>query len=517
MAAKPQTGSGSGQDQSSTTPPPEILTQIIEEFERGRRDDQKKQTLTGLTRFLQRRKDLLEKIEKLPEGEFPMKLEQEIISEIGLLDHDISVQLDQVMHHEEFKKLEATWRGVQRLVFQTELADDLKINLIDVTKDELKKDLLGSDYLDSFLFKIIHERGYDQPGAGIYGVLLGDFDFTQDYEDTALLTKISQVAAVSHAPFIGCAGPQILGLPAADPTGKSLERFDQLEGAGPLFDIIKGPEYAHWEQFRKHPNSRYVGLVLPRILLRYPYRQDPSKHDSAQADFIYEEEVAGPDNSNFLWGRAVWAYGECLTGAFNNYGWCTAIRGEEGGGLVELPYYPFPDQDGRYAGPTDTLIPDSRENELSRQGFIALVHTKDTPEAVFVSGQSCQIPQQYYEGEATGSAELSARLPNIFAVSRFAHFLKIILRKKVGSFMDRADCENFLNKWISNYVLLKENATQEDKARYPLSEAKVVVKDVIGHPGTYEAIAWVKPHYQLEEISISLRLVTNLPDDVKAN
>jgi type VI secretion system protein ImpC len=445
---------------------------------------------------------LLDEFVTAPEETIEASLEDLILASINEIDASISEQLDEVMHAKPFQQLEATWRGIERLLLQTPTSANLRIELWNVTKQDLARDLIGRKVLSSELFNKIHETGYGVMGGTPYGAIIGDFEFSHSERDMKLLTAIAEVAAVSHAPFISGVSPSMF----------DLSDFKGLPTIGDLSEILERTDHANWAHFRQHPDSRYVGLVLPRILMRSPYE----KEDDSRA-FSYSENIAGPDSSKFLWGNAVYAFAECVTNSFFDYGWCTSIRGVENGGLVEGAFYNFK---GRAlsapVGPAEVVLVDGKERQLSKYGFIGLTQVKNTPTAVFISGQSCQQPQDYYEDEPRASAELSAKLPNVFAVSRFAHYLKTMLRKKVGSGMSRADIEKFLNTWITYYVLLNpDGASQASKARYPLAKARVEVTDA-ERPGYYEAKAYLIPHYQLEEITISLRLVAKLPDPAQA-
>jgi type VI secretion system protein ImpC len=485
---------------SSTAPPPRsLLDQIVDRAEAGRTDSQRLALSSVLDELLSNNwPNLTAAFSSATEDDRKLSVDfkQLVTAEIAAIDKNISAVLNEGMHTEKFKQLEASWRGLHSLVTETELTEMIKIRVLNVTKQDLRLDL-KNDYLESELFRKLHDTGYGVLGGEPYGALIGDFEFGPD--DAALLSKIASVSAIVHAPFVAAASPRMFGW----------KRFSSLSEAGPIFEIFKDTAYAKWKEFRSNPNSRYVGLVLPHTLMREPYGQSA---DADKFDFQFAEDVAGQDSSKYLWGNAAYAYGKCLTGAFFNYYWCTAIRGVEGGGLVELPFHTFR-EDGATVpvGPTEVAITDPQDKELSTHGFIALVQQINTPKAVFFSGQSCQAPTAYYLDEATASANLSARLPNIFATSRFAHYLKAIVRDKIGSFMSQQDCATFLNNWIGNYVTTRADADQATKARFPLREARIEVEDVPGQPGAYRAVAYLRPHFQLEEIAISLRLVANLP------
>jgi len=308
------------------------------------------------------------------------------------------------------------------------------------------------------------------------------------------------VAAAAHAPFISAANPELLNL-------ESFTEVDQHRDIAKVFDTT---EYARWKGFRSSEDSRYMCLTMPRVLMRVPYGRKTKMVDA----FNYEEAVDGMTHERYLWGNAAFPMAAKMTQAFAKFGWCAAIRGVEGGGLVEgLPTHTFTTDEGDTVMkcPTEAPITDRREKELADAGLVPLVHCKDTDYAAFFSVQSCQKPKKYDRPEANANARLSAQIPYIMAVSRFAHYLKSMMRDKIGSFMSRSDCEAFLNRWISNYVTPDDNAAPSAKAQFPLREARVDVSEVAGKPGVYRAVAYLRPHFQLDELTISLRLVAELP------
>src|SRR5438093_7736399 len=424
-----------------------------------------------------------------------------INSRIADLDALISRQLNEVMHAEPLQKLEGSWRGLQYFVMQTETSSSLKIKLLNISKSDLFKDLdKAVEFDQSAMFKKIYEEEYGTLGGAPFGALVGDFEFGRHPQDVALLEKMSNVAATSHAPFIAAATPAMF----------NFESYTELAGPRDLEKIFDNEAYLKWTMFRKSDDSRYVGLCLPHVLMRLPYGKDTTPVE----EFDYEENVDGRDHSKYLWGNAAYAFAARLTDAFARYEWCAAIRGVEGGGLVEgLPAHQFITDDGDVATkcPTEIAITDRRENELAKRGFIPLCYYKGTDTAVFMGAQSSQKPQLYLDDQANANSRLSTQLQYILACSRFAHFLKVMMRDKIGSFMSRDQCETFLNRWIANYVLLDDMAPQELKARFPLREARIEVAEIPGKPGAYTAVAFLRPHFQLEELAISLRLVAQLP------
>jgi type VI secretion system protein ImpC len=426
---------------------------------------------------------------------------QSIEAMIAELDKKLSEQVNLILHNPEFQKLEGSWRGLNYLVSQSETGDHLKVRVMNVSKKDLLKDMeKASEFDQSSLFKKIYEEEFGTFGGASYGALIGDYEFSNHPQDLALLEKVSQVAAAAHAPFISAASPKLF----------NWEGFTELGGPRDLAKIFQTVEYAKWKSFRESEDSRYVGLALPHILMRQPYGREFVPTES----FNYEEGVDGTDHTKYLWGNAAYALGTRLTDAFAKYHWTAAIRGVEGGGLVQgLPVHTFKTDEGEVAlkCPTEIAITDRREKELADLGFIPLVHCKNTDYAAFFSTQTANKPKIYDTDSANANARLSSQLQYILAVSRFAHFLKSIMRDKIGSFMTRKNCEDFLNRWITQYVLLDDDAGQDAKASHPLREARVDVVDVPGKPGAYRAVAFLRPHYQLDELTISLRLVANLP------
>lgn len=420
---------------------------------------------------------------------------------IAELDRVLSDQLNAIMHHPEFQKLEASWRGLQYLVTQSETGSQLKIRVLNASKKDLVKDLKAAPEFDqSALFKKIYEEEYGTFGGAPYAALIGDYEFSRHPEDFYLLEELSHVAAAAHAPLISAAAPGLFGLESFTDIGKPRD-------LAKVFDTV---EYAKWKSFRESDDARYVGLVLPHVLGRLPYGRDTLPVE----DFNFEEDVDGSHHDKYLWTNGAYAFASRLTDAFANYGWLAAIRGVEGGGLVEgLPTHTFKTDDGEVAlkCPTEVAITDRSEKLLSDLGFISLVHCKNTDYAAFFGGQSAQKAKTYNTDAANANARLSTQLPYIFAASRIAHYMKSIMRDKIGSFASRQNVQDFLNAWLAQYVLLDDSASQEAKAKYPLREARVDVVEVPGKPGIYRAAAFLRPHFQLDELTISLRLVAELP------
>ena len=425
---------------------------------------------------------------------------------ISQIDKLISDQLNEVLHHPELQRLEASWRGLHMLVDQTETSSRLKLRLLNVTQKELQNDLEKAVEFDqSALFKKIYEEEYGTFGGHPFSLLVGDYAFGRHPQDVALLEKLSNVAAAAHAPFIAAANPKLF----------DMNSFTELAVPRELGKIFESLELIKWRSFRESEDSRYVSLVLPNFLLRLPYGPDTKPVEGMD----YVEDVNGTDHSKYLWGNAAWLLAARITSAFAKYGWCAAIRGAEGGGAVEgLPAHTFRTLSGDLTlkCPTEVAITDRREKELNDLGFISLCHKKNTDMAVFFGGQTTNKAKVYNTNEANANARISAMLPYVLAASRFAHYLKVIMRDKVGSFMTRDNVQTYLNNWIADYVLINDNAPQEIKAQYPLREARVDVSEVAGKPGVYRATVFLRPHFQLEELTASIRLVASLPPPVAA-
>lgn len=427
---------------------------------------------------------------------------------IAELDSLISDQLSEVMHAPEFQNLESSWRGLNYLVSQTTTGSTIKLRVMSATKQELLKDFKSAVEFDqSAMFKKIYEEEFGTFGGDAFGAIIGDYEISRQPEDMHFLQEMSHVAAAAHAPFISAASPQLFGF----------ESYTEMSKPRDLAKIFDTVEYTKWKSFRDSEDSRYVGLTLPRFLGRLPY--DPIEGTSVDG-FNFVEDVDGTDHGKYLWCNTAYAFGARLTAAFEDFGWCAAIRGVEGGGLVEeLPTHTFKTDDGEIAlkCPTEISITDRREKELSDLGLIPLVHCKDTDYAAFFGAQSVQKPKKYNTDSANANAVLSSQLQYIFAVSRVSHYLKAMMRDKIGSFASAGNVETFLNNWITQYVLLDDNATQEAKAQFPLREASIKVSEIPGKPGAYRAVAFLRPHFQLDELSVSLRLVAELPESAKAS
>ncbi len=427
-----------------------------------------------------------------------------IESIIAEIDRKLSEQINLILHKEEFQKLESAWRGLHHLVNNTETDETLKIRFMNMSKAELRRNLRrykGVAWDQSPIFKKIYEEEYGQLGGEPYGCLVGDYFFDHTPPDVELLSSIAKIAAAAHTPFIAGAAPNVL----------QMESWQELANPRDLTKITSNLEHAAWNFLRDSEDSRYVGLAMPRYLGRLPYGAKTNPID----EFSFEEETDGADHRKYVWLNAVYAMAVNINRSFKEYGWCTMIRGVESGGTIdELPCHTFPTDDGGFdmKCPTEIAISDRREAELAKAGLIPLIHRKNTTSATFIGAQSLQKPAEYYDPDATANANLSARLPYLFASSRFAHYLKCIVRDKIGAFKERDDMQRWLNDWIMNYVDADPtNSSEETKARRPLAAAEVVVEDIEGNPGYYHAKFFLRPHFQLEGLTVSLRLVTKLP------
>jgi type VI secretion system protein ImpC len=433
-------------------------------------------------------------------GEDAIKTIEGMIAEI---DKRLSGQINAIMHHEDFQRLEATWRGLHYLVTNTETDETLKIRILNVSKKEVAKTIKkfkGAAWDQSPLFKKVYDSEYGTLGGEPYGCLIGDYYFDHSPMDTEVLSGMAEIAAAAHAPFISAAAPSLM----------NMESWQELGNPRDLTKQFQTPDYAPWRSLRDSDDSRYIGLTMPRFLGRLPYG---AKTEPVEA-FDFEEDVEAANHAKYLWVNSAYAMGTNITRSFKLYGWCARIRGVESGGIVEgLPCHTFPTDDGGVdmKCPTEIAITDRREGELAKNGLMPLLHRKNSDYAAFIGAQSLQKPAEYDDPDATANANLAARLPYLFAVCRFAHYLKCIVRDKIGSFKERKEVEDWLNAWIVRYVTTDPAADEETKAKYPLAAAEVVVEEIEGNPGYYSAKFFLRPHYQLEGLTVSLRLVSKLP------
>ncbi len=487
MAAEEQAAGGAATTELS------LLERIIQEGKMARDDSQQAYAKNLLNEFVTQ---VLEGTMTVSKDTVAM-----INARIAQIDELISKQLNEIMHQPEFQQLEGAWRGMHYFVMNTETGTRLKLRLMHIPKKEQLTDLeKATEFDQSQLFKKVYEEEYGTFGGAPYSMLVADYEFGRHPQDMALLEKISNVAAAAHAPFIAAACPKLFDMDA----------FTELGVPRDLSKIFESLELIKWRSFRESEDSRYVSLALPRILIRLPY--GPKTVPVEGVNFV--EDVDGKDHRKYLWANSSWALAQRITNAFALHSWCAAIRGVEGGGMVTgLPTHTFKTDEGDIAlkCPTEIAITDRREKELSDLGFITLVHCKNTDYAAFFGGQTTNKAKVYNTNQANANARISAQLPYLLAASRFAHYLKAIMRDKIGSFMTRDNVEVYLNTWIARYVLLNDTASQEVKAKFPLREARVDVTEVAGKPGCYKAVAFLKPHFQLEELTASIRLVAELP------
>lgn len=423
-----------------------------------------------------------------------------IMHAIANIDDKLSKQIDEIIHDSQFQSLEARWRGLYDLVDKSETGEFLKIRLLPVSIAELSSDLCNASEFDqSRTFKLIYEEEYGTMGGLPFSCIVLDAYFGKSSFDINLLTLLSQVASASHAPMLSGTKPEMFGL----------RSFMDLHVPRDLSKVFESSEAASWNSFRETDESRYVNLFLPCILMRLPY----SAKTERVKTFNYCESVDGESNDKFCWGNAAYAMAIRISDAISKHGWAAAIRGPEGGGMVSgLPAYSFKTSfaDIALKCPTQTQITDRREKELSELGFIALCHKKMTDQAVFFSGQSVQKAKKYSDPDSNANAVISTRMPYILNASRFVHYIKVIMRDKIGSFQSARQVEFYLQDWIAQYVLLSDDADQATKAEYPLREAEIIVEDVDDHPGEYNVTMRLRPHFQMEAANISVRFVAKV-------
>lgn len=423
---------------------------------------------------------------------------------IAEIDKKLTEQINLIIHHEEFQKLEGAWRGLHYLVSNTETDEMLKIRVMNISKKELGKTLKkykGTAWDQSPIFKKMYEEEYGQFGGEPYGCIIGDYHFDHSPQDVEMLGSMAKISAAAHAPFITGAAPGLM----------QMDTWQELTNPRDITKIFTTPEYAGWRSLRESEDSRYIGLAMPKFLSRLPYG---AKTDPVE-EFDFEENTDGADSSSYTWSNSAYAMAVNINRSFKEFGWCSRIRGIESGGAVEgLPAHTFPTDDGGLdmKCPTEVAISDRREAELAKNGFMPLIHRKNSDIAAFIGAQSMHTPAEYDDPDATANARLAARLPYLFATCRFAHYLKCIVRDKVGSFKEREDMQRWLQKWIMQYVDGDpQNSSESTKAKKPLAAAEVVVEELEGSPGYYAARFYLRPHYQLEGLTVSLRLVSKLP------
>ena len=427
-----------------------------------------------------------------------------IESLISQIDKKLTEQINLIMHHEDFQALESAWRGLSYMVNNTETDESLKIKVMSISKKDLHKTLRkfkGTAWDQSPIFKQMYEEEYGQFGGEPFGSIVGDYYFDHGPQDVETLGEIAKISAAMHAPFISAVSPKAM----------QFDSWGELSNPRDLTKIFQTPEYAGWRTLRESEDARYIGLTMPRFLSRQPYgaRTDPVD------EFDFEEDADGSDAEKYAWANSAYAMATNINKSFKMYGWCSRIRGIESGGAVEgLPTHTFPTDDGGIAMkcPTEIAISDRREAELAQNGFMPLIHRKNSDFAAFIGAQSLQAPAEYEDPDATANANLAARLPYLFASCRFAHYLKCIVRDKIGSFKERDEMQRWLNNWVMQYVDGDPKSSSEaTKARKPLAAAEVIVEEDESNPGYYRSRFYLRPHYQLEGLTVSLRLVSKLP------
>jgi type VI secretion system protein ImpC len=423
---------------------------------------------------------------------------------IKAIDATLTEQINLILHHEDFQQLESAWRGLHHLVNNTETDETLKIKFFNISKKDLGKTLKkfrGTAWDQSPIFRRVYEEEFGQFGGEPFGLLVGDYEFDHAPQDTQLLADMAQIAAAAHAPFLAAAAPTVM----------QMESWSELSNPRDLTKIFQTPEYAAWRSLRESEDSRYIGLCMPRFLARLPYG---AKTEPVE-EFAFEEESAGGDSSHYTWCNSAYAMATNITRAFKLYGWCSNIRGIESGGAVEgLPAHTFPDDDGGVAMkcPTEIAISDRREAELAKNGFMPLIFKKNSDFAAFIGAQSLQKPQEYQDAAATANANLAARLPYLFATCRFAHYLKCMVRDKIGASKTKGQLKDWLEGWLYQYVdTSPETSSVEWKASHPLADGRVELDEDESNPGYYSAKFFLRPHYQLEGLTVSLRLVSKMP------
>ena len=431
-----------------------------------------------------------------------------IDSMIAKLDQQLTVQLNEIIHAEEFQKLESAWRGLNYLVFNSETDVTLKIRVMNVSKQELYREFKvypGARWDQSPIFKKLYEAEYGTLGGDPYGCLVGDYYFDHSPTDVQLLRDISKVSAAMHAPFFAAANSSLLGM----------DSWNELSNPRDIGKVFDTPDYAAFKSLRDQPDSRYVGLCMPRVLARQPYG---AKSEPVE-EFAFEEDTDGHKGEKYGWMNAAYAMAANVNRAYKEYGWTVRIRGVQSGGeVINLPTHTFPTDDGGIdlKCPTEISITDRREAELSKAGLLPLIHRKNTDKAAFIGAQSLYKPHKMDSDEATASDNLSSRIPYMFAVSRFAHYLKCMVRDKVGATMEEDQLQRWLQDWILKYVDGDpKNSSEQTKAKKPLADAKVEVFPDEENPGYYAARFYLRPHYQLEGMDIGMSLVSRLPGQQK--
>lgn len=442
-------------------------------------------------------------IEELIKSDNEEKVNKSIIDKmIAEIDEKISAQMDEIIHNNKFQALESKWRGLYMLVERTDFRQNILMEIINVSKEDLIEDFDDSlDITQSGLYKHIYTSGYGQFGGQPVGGIIADYELSPSNMDIKFLNKVASIATMAHAPFISSAGPKFFGL----------DSFEGLPDLKDIEDVMSSPQFAAWRGFRQNEDSKYVGLTLPRFLLRAPY--DPE--DNPISNFVYKENVSA-SHENYLWGNTVYAFASKLTDSFANYRWCTNIIGPKSGGEIRnLPVHTFESMgDIEMKIPTEVLVSDRREYELSEQGFIPLIMRKGSNSAAFFAASSTQIPKIFPDtpegNEAQLNYKLGTQLPYLFAITRMSHYIKVLQREHIGSWRERADLERELNKWARQYVANQENPSAEIRSKRPFKDISIIVTDVENDPGWYKVRISLRPHFKYMGASFELSLVGKL-------
>lgn len=482
------------QAETGRLPAGSMLASILSAANVNEQDESYEAAVAGVSAFI------AEMLKPENEGE---KVRKAFVDKmIAEIDQRMSAQMDEILHHQDFQALESSWRGLKLLIDRTNFRENVEVEFINVSKDELLDDFLdASEITESALYKLVYTAEYGQFGGKPVGAIIGNYYFSPSAIDIKLLQFMASVATMAHAPFISSAGPEFFGL----------RTFERLPSLKDLQDIFASTRYTKWQAFRESEDARYVGLTLPRFLLRQPYDPD----DNPIRAFVYKESV-DDSHENFLWGNTAFAFASRITDSFAKYRWAANIIGPKSGGAVEdLPVHLYEAMgDIEMKIPTEVLISDRREYELAEQGFIALTMRKGSDNAAFFSANSCQKPKFFGISEEGKNAELNYRLgtqlPYLFIISRLAHYIKVLQREHIGSWKERVDLERELNKWIRQYVADQENPSSDIRSKRPLREARVTVHDVEGDPGWYRVELMVRPHFKYMGAYFDLSLVGKL-------
>ena len=480
--------------EEQTAEAPSLLDEIVTATKLKPKDEAYSLAKKGVEALIAQLVEPGRKVEKVSKATV-----DEMIAEI---DKKLSLQVDAILHHPEFQKLESSWRSLNFLVDKTDFRENIRLELLNVSKEDLLEDFEDApEVTKSGLYKTVYTAEYGQFGGKPYGNIIADYEFGPGPQDIKLLQHVASVASMAHAPFIAAAGPEFFGL----------EDFNGLPNVKDLKSTFEGPQYIKWNSFRESEDSRYVSLTLPRFLLRLPYGPDTKPVKT----FNYEEDVSA-SHEDYLWGNTAFAFATRITDSFAKYRWCTNIIGPLGGGAVEdLPIHQFESMGAIQTKiPTEVLVSDRREFELAEEGFISLAMRKGSDNACFFSANSVQKPKSFGispEGkEAELNYKLGTEMPYMFVANRLAHYLKVIQRENIGSWKERTDLDRELNAWIRQYIADQDNPSAETRSRRPLRQAQITVEDVEGEPGWYRVGLKVRPHFKYMGAYFTLSLVGKL-------